>query len=114
MAEGFARALGGGKIEVFSAGSRPSGDVNPSAIEVMREAGVDISKQFSKGVGQLPQEKYEVIVTMGCGDACPQIPAYRRLDWQIPDPVGQDRATFVQVRELVRQKISELLKETNP
>ena len=111
MAEGFARALGEGRIEAFSAGSRPCGVVNPLAIEVMREAGIDISKHHSKGVTQVPQEKYDYIVTMGCGDACPQLPAYHRLDWQIPDPVGGDRETFIRVRELVRKKISELLKE---
>ncbi len=113
MAEGFARALSGGKLEVFSAGSRPSGKVSPDAISTMKESGIDISKHHSKGLNHLPPERFDAIVTMGCGDACPQIPAPIRYDWKIPDPVGQPIETFRQVREQIRGHVENLLKEVH-
>lgn len=109
MAEGFARSLGSDRIEVFSAGSRPTGIVNPMAIEVMREIGIDISKHTSKGIGNIPQEKFDAIVSMGCGDACPQLPARKRLDWQIPDPVGESRELFRTARDRIRSEVIKLL-----
>ena len=111
MAEGFARSITGGRVEVFSAGSRPAGTVNPAAVSVMKEIGIDISRQHSKGVDSLPREKYDAIVTMGCGDACPHFPAKARIDWKIPDPVGGTHETFVAVREQVRQLVTELLSD---
>lgn len=111
IAEGFARALSGGRLEVFSAGSRPSGNVSPDAVLVMKESGIDISRHHSKGLSHLPPEKFDAIVTMGCGDACPQIPSKQRYDWQIPDPIGQPIDTFRQVRDVIRVKVENLIKE---
>ncbi|HID06021.1 MAG TPA: arsenate reductase ArsC, partial [Armatimonadetes bacterium] len=71
IAEGFARHFGDDAVEVYSAGSKPSGEVDPNAIAVMREVGIDISKQRSKSIDEIPQVEYDFIVTMGCGDACP-------------------------------------------
>lgn len=111
MSEGFARSLAGDTIEVFSAGSRPMGIVHPSAVEAMRAVGIDISRHRSKGLSQIPQEKYDCIVTMGCGDACPQIPARKRIDWQIPDPVSGDAQNFERVRDLIQTKVQELIRK---
>lgn len=113
MAEGLARSLAKDKAEIFSAGSRPAGFVSPDAIKVMSEIGIDISRQTSKSIGHLPQEKFHAIITMGCGDACPQIPANHRFDWQIPDPIGQPIENFRSVRDLLRQKIQSLFQELN-
>ena len=111
MAEGLAVSAGKNRVEVFSAGSRPSGWIHPFAIEAMKEAGIDITRQKSKGLRQIPQEKYEAVVTMGCGDACPQIPAYRRYDWPIADPAGSPIAAFRETREIIRGKVEVLLGE---
>jgi len=83
MAEAFAKLAG---VEAYSAGSRPSGKINPKAIEAMKELGYDLSAHQSKGLNDLPAERFDVAVTMGCGDACPLVRATRREEWQIPDP----------------------------
>lgn len=108
MAEGFAKKFGGGKVEAFSAGSRPSGHVNSDAIAVMKEVGLDISEQRSKGFSDLPYKEFDIIVTMGCGDACPFFPAKERFDWQIEDPKGKDRGFFRRVRDAIKIKVNEL------
>lgn len=113
MSEGFAKSLAGDKIEIFSAGSRPAGYVSPDTIQIMEEVGIDISKQYSKGLSQIPQEKYDYIVTMGCGDACPHLPARYRIDWKIPDPIGQSHEFFQQTRNLVRELVTDLLKQAS-
>ncbi len=82
--------------------------VNAFAIEAMREKGIDISAHKSKSTRQVPQERYEAVVTMGCGDACPHLPAKYRLDWQIPDPVGRPIETFRAVRDQVEREIKDL------
>lgn len=109
MAEGFARHFGKGQVEVFSAGSHPAGIVAPLAVEVLTEIGIDLSDQRSKGLKEVPQGPYDAVVTMGCGDACPWIPAKQRFDWNIPDPIGQDRVFFVSIRNMIEQKVKELL-----
>src|SRR5438132_4896535 len=81
MAEALARRFGQGKVEAYSAGSRPSGRVNPRAIEFMREIGYDLSTHRSKGLGALPEVEFDAVVTMGCGDECPLVQAKRREDW---------------------------------
>ena len=86
MAEAFARIHGGEAVEAFSAGSRPSGVVNPKAIASMAEVGYDLSKHASKSLDEIPDVKYDFVATMGCGDACPLVQAKQRDDWQIPDP----------------------------
>ena len=86
MAEAFARMHGAGKVEAFSAGSRPSGRVNPKAVEAMKELGYDLTTHASKGLDEFNGQEFDVAVTMGCGDECPLVRAKPRVDWQIPDP----------------------------
>lgn len=86
MAEAFARLLGGAQVEAFSAGSQPSGVVNPKAIEAMREVAYDLSTHRSKSLDELPDVEFDFVATMGCGDKCPWIRARKRADWALPDP----------------------------
>jgi protein-tyrosine-phosphatase len=109
LAEGFARALGGDKIEAFSAGSRPSGVVNPEAISVMKEIGIDISQQYSKGFKDLPRQDPDYVVTMGCQDVCPFFPAKQELAWDIPDPKGRGPEFFRAVRDQIKSQVAQLL-----
>lgn len=111
MAEAFARLHGGERVEACSAGSRPSGRVNPKAIAAMSEVGYDLSRHASKSLADLPPLEFAAAVTMGCGDACPNIPATRRLDWQIPDPREMPPAEFNQVRDMIEAKVKGLLRE---
>ena len=105
MAEAFARMAG---VEAYSAGSRPSGKVNPQAIEAMQELGYALSAHHSKSLGDLPDIQFDVAVTMGCGDACPMLKAARREDWQIPDPKELPPQQFREVRDLIGRKVKEL------
>ena len=109
MAEAFARIHGSGKVEAHSAGSRPSGRVNPKAVEAMRELGYDLSTHTSKGLDAFNGTEVEVAVTMGCGDECPLVVAKRREDWQIPDPRDMTPDEFRGVRNLIEAKVKELL-----
>src|ERR1700730_2203783 len=86
MAEAFARIHGAGIVEPYSAGSRPSGQVNPKAVEAMRELGYYLRKHHSKSLDELADLDLDAVVTMGCGDACPFLRARLREDWNIPDP----------------------------
>jgi arsenate reductase len=110
MAEAFARLEGGATVEAYSAGSRPSGRVNPRAVEFMREVGCDLTMHTSKGLDAIPPGQYDAVVTMGCGDACPQVKARRREDWSIPDPKHLPPAEFRDVRDSIREKVRELLR----
>ncbi len=112
MSQAFAILHGGKNVEAYSAGSRPSGKVNPRAIEAMRQLGYDLSKHDSKSLQEV--EKYapfDVVVTMGCGDACPWMPARKFVDWDIPDPRNMEPAEFNKVRDLLSEKVKVLLKE---
>ena len=109
MAEAFARIHGGSQVEAFSAGSRPSGQVNPQAVEAMRERGYDLTAHHSKSLQELARVEFDVAVTMGCGDECPFIRAKRREDWGIPDPKGLPPEDFRRVRDLIEEKVKELL-----
>ena len=111
MAEGFARKLGRGRATVFSAGSRPSGQINPRAIQFMKEKGIDLTVQLSKGLDDLPEVHWSYIVTMGCGDACPLLPADHRLDWELPDPKHLDDAGFRAVRDRIEGLVDDLIAE---
>jgi protein-tyrosine-phosphatase len=111
MAEGFARHLGRGRVSAFSAGSRPSGQINPRAIQFMKEKGVDLTVQLSKGLDDLPKVQWDWIVTMGCGDACPMLPAKHRLDWDLPDPKHLDDDGFRSVRDRIEGLIANLIAE---
>jgi arsenate reductase len=110
MSQAFAKILGGDAVESYSAGSRPSGVVNPKAIASMRELGYDLSRHDSKSLDDIPDIEYDAVVTMGCGDACPFVKAKRREDWQIPDPKHLEPEEFRKVRDLIKAKIAELLK----
>jgi arsenate reductase (thioredoxin) len=109
IAEAFARIHGGENIEAYSAGSQPSGEVNQKAIAAMREVGYDLSKHKSKSLEDIPQVEYDFVATMGCGDACPFVRAKRREDWQIPDPKTLSPADFNEVRDLIQQKVRNVL-----
>jgi protein-tyrosine-phosphatase len=109
MAEAFARMLGPSSTQAYSGGSRPSGRINPKAIEAMRELGYDLTTHHSKGLEGFNGTRVEVAVTMGCGDECPLVHADRRVDWQIPDPRDMTPEEFRKVRDLIGQKVKELL-----
>ncbi len=116
MAEGFARELGAGRIAAFSAGSRPSGHVDARAVRFMAEKGVDLAAQHSKGLDGLPAGiTWDYVVTMGCGDACPTLPALHRVDWDLEDPKHLDDAGFRAVRDRIEGLVRDLVgKATRP
>lgn len=109
MAEALARIHGAGKVEAFSAGSQPSGRVNPKAIDAMKELGYDLTTHTSKGLDAFNGREIDVAVTMGCGDECPLVLAKRRIDWQIPDPRDMTPDQFRDVRNLIEAKVMELI-----
>lgn len=109
MSQAFAKILGGDRVESYSAGSRPSGKVNPKAIAAMLEIGYDLSTHDSKSLEEIPAIEYDAVVTMGCGDACPFVKAKRREDWQIPDPRNMPPGEFREVRDFIKSKVSRLL-----
>ncbi len=110
MSQAFAIIHGGENIEAYSAGSKPSGIVNPKAIAAMRELGYDLSKHESKSLEEVKSfAPFDVVVTMGCGDACPWMPAKKFVDWQIPDPKNMDPEDFNKVRNVISEKIKTLL-----
>ncbi len=109
MAEAFAKIHGAGRLEAFSAGSRPSGRVNPKAIESMKELGYDLTTHSSKGLEAFNGQEVEFAVTMGCGDECPLIAAKHRVDWKIPDPRDMTAEQFREVRNLIQAKVKELI-----
>jgi arsenate reductase (thioredoxin) len=111
MAQAFARIHGGDQIEAHSAGSRPSGKVNPKAIEAMRERGYDLTSHHSKSLADLGNIEFDAAVTMGCGDQCPMLNAQRRIDWQIPDPREMPPDEFRSVRDLIEAKVLALVEE---
>jgi len=109
MAEAFARLLDN-NIDAYSAGSKPSGKINAKAVASMKRVGYDLSTHVSKSLANV--EKYapfDVVVTMGCGDACPWMPAKKFVDWNIPDPKNMDEQAFNQVRDHIREKVKDLL-----
>jgi arsenate reductase (thioredoxin) len=111
MAEAFARVHGGGKVEAYSAGSRPSGRVNPKAVAAMKELGYDLTDHRSKGLADLEGIEFDAAVTMGCGDQCPMLKAKRHVDWQIPDPKEMAPEQFRAIRDSIGGKVKSLLQE---
>jgi arsenate reductase (thioredoxin) len=110
MSQAFATMLGGNAIEAYSAGSKPSGIVNPKAITAMKELGYDLSKHDSKSLDEVKAfAPFDVVITMGCGDACPWMPAQQFVDWQIPDPKNMEPKEFNEVRDFIKSKVTELL-----
>lgn len=109
MAAGFAREAGAGRVEVFSGGSEPAGAVNPAAVAVMAEVGIDIA-------GFVPQRftddllaRVDVVVTMGCGDTCPFVPGKRYVDWPLDDPKGRPVDEVRRIRDEIRALVEELV-----
>lgn len=109
MAEAFARMYGGDRVIAASAGSRPSGVVNPRAIAAMAERGYDLSTHRSTSVADVGAEPWDAVVTMGCGDACPWVPARTRADWAVPDPRDLDDAGVRAVRDEIERRVQALL-----
>ncbi len=109
MAEAFARLVGGPAVEAYSAGSRPSGVVNPKAVAAMAELGYDLAAHGSKSLAELPDVDFDFVATMGCGDACPLVRAGTRADWAIPDPKHMPPEEFRGVRDLIRSKVTAAL-----
>ena len=109
MAEGFAKRLGQDKIEAYSAGSNPSGEVDELAVEVMQEKGIDISDQRSKGFGELKEKDFDYVITMGCKDVCPFVPAKARIEWDLSDPKGKSIQAFRKTRDMIERKVQKLL-----
>lgn len=108
MAEAFARMHGGEAVEALSAGSRPSGRINPKAVRFMAELGYDLSAHGSKSLDEIGGE-FDAVVTMGCGDACPWVPARVREDWALPDPRDMDDAGYRAVRDDIGARVRALL-----
>ena len=110
MSQAFAKMHGGKNIEAYSAGSKPSGLVNPKAIAAMKELGYELNMHESKSLAEVKQyAPFDVVVTMGCGDACPWMPSKKFIDWQIPDPKNMNPQQFNEVRDLIEKKVKQLL-----
>jgi protein-tyrosine-phosphatase len=110
MSQAFAKILGSDRVTAYSAGSAPSGKINPKAVSSMKELGYDLSTHQSKSLKEVEQfAPFDVVVTMGCGDACPWMPAKKFIDWEIPDPKDMNEEEFRNVRRLIGEKVKELL-----
>jgi len=109
IAEAFANIHGRTDIFAFSAGSRPSGIINPKAIATMREVGYDLTVHESGSLDIVPPYKFDYIIKMGCGDNCPQVRAINAEDWAIPDPKDMDMEEFREIRKLIESKVKDLL-----
>lgn len=108
MAEAFAHMFAPDLIQPWSAGSRPSGVVDPKAIAAMAELGYDLGSHSSKSLSEIPKVKYDYVITMGCGDECPFIPAGHHEDWDLPDPKMLPMEQFRQVRDQIGERVKEL------
>ncbi|MEP6600084.1 MAG: arsenate reductase ArsC [Actinomycetota bacterium] len=103
-----------GKVHVSSAGSTPADEVNPAVIEVMTELGIDVSKEFPKRLTDDALQAADVVITMGCGDACPVYPGKRYLDWDLPDPAGLPVEQVRPIRDEIGGRVKHLLAELVP
>lgn len=111
MAEAFAHMLGGAAVEAYSAGSRPSGVINPRAIAALSELGYDLTQHDSKSLDDLPDVDFDFVATMGCGDECPFVRAKKREDWDLPDPKHMNPEEYREVRDEIRRRVQAVLIE---
>ncbi len=111
MAQAFALLHGGTAVTAYSAGSKPSGKINPKAIAAMKEIGYDLTTHASKSLDEIPDINYDAVITMGCGDACPWVPAQYREDWAIPDPRDMNEDDFRKVRDEIESRVNSLLQK---
>ena len=111
MAEAFARIHGADEVEAFSAGSRPSGTINPRAVKSMLELGYDLNTHTSKSLLDIPDIEYDFVATMGCGDECPFIRAKRRDDWEIPDPKHMEAEAFCVVCDAIEERVKKVIRD---
>lgn len=109
MAAGYVRHFAGSSIDVYSAGSLPADQVNPVAVEVMAEEGIDISAFAPRTLSEHDVSVADVVITMGCGDACPIFPGKRYEDWQLPDPAGQGPDAVRKIRDEIREQVLSLI-----
>jgi arsenate reductase len=109
MAAGWLGALGAGRVRVLSAGSMPADEINPIAVEAMAEVGIDIAGEQPKVLTDDAVQDSDVVVTMGCGDACPYYPGKRYEDWKLDDPAGQEIEVIRPIRDEIRRRVEELL-----
>jgi len=109
MAAAFLTHLSLGKVEVRSAGSAPADSINPAVVEALKEVGIDISNEIPKVLTTSAVEQSDVVITMGCGDACPFFPGKRYLDWVLPDPAGQGVADVRPIRDKIKKLVEELI-----
>ncbi len=114
MAAGYLQHLGEGRVEVLSAGSEPADAINPVAVEAMREDGIDITAAAPKVLTTEAVKDSDVVITMGCGDACPFFPGKRYEDWDLDDPAGQGIEAVRQIRDEIRRRVETLLAELTP
>jgi arsenate reductase len=111
IAAGWLRHLAGDSVEVRSAGSEPAEQINPVAVEAMREVGIDITANTPRKLDYTTAESSDVLITMGCGDVCPSFPGKRYLDWQLDDPAGQGIDAVRPIRDEIRARVEQLLSE---
>jgi len=111
MAAGFMSTLSGGKVEVLSAGSAPKDSINPIAVEAMAEVGIDIANNVPKVLTTEAVQQSDVVITMGCGDTCPFFPGKRYEDWVLDDPAGQGIEPVRVIRDEIKKRVEDLLKE---
>jgi arsenate reductase len=109
MAAAWAKSLGGDRLEVFSGGSDPANEVNPVAVEAMREVGIDIKEELPRRWSDDVIRAADVIITMGCGDSCPIFPGKRYEDWDVEDPAGQDAEHVRPIRDDIESRVRALL-----
>ena len=114
MAAGYLRALGGDRVEVLSAGSEPKDEINPVAVQAMAEDGIDIAGNVPKVLTVDAVKESDVVITMGCGDACPIFPGKRYEDWELDDPAGQGIDAVRPIRDDIKRRITQLLTELFP
>lgn len=111
MAAGYLRHFAGDRIEVRSAGSVPAEQLNPVAVETMREEGIDIASELPQALSSAAVQDADVVITMGCGDECPFFPGKRYEDWKLDDPAGQELAVVRLIRDEIRERIRALMTE---